>query len=31
MPQEVLAELIPRLKAAGATDLVVSRVDRIVP
>ncbi len=31
VPQEVLAELIPRLKAAGATDLVVSRVDRIVP
>ena len=31
VPQNCLAELIPRLKAAGATDLVVSRVDRIVP
>ena len=31
VPQKSLAELIPRLKAAGASDLVVTRIDRIVP
>ena len=30
VPKEGLAELIPRLKKAGATDLVVSRIDQIV-
>jgi ATP phosphoribosyltransferase len=30
VPRRALPELIPRLKAAGASDLVVSRIDRIV-
>lgn len=31
VPRSLLAELVPVLKAAGATDLVVTRLDQIVP
>jgi ATP phosphoribosyltransferase len=31
VPRDLLAELVPVLKAAGATDLVVTRLDQIVP
>ncbi len=31
VPRSVLSDLIPELKRLGATDVVVSRIDQIVP
>jgi ATP phosphoribosyltransferase-like protein len=31
VPKEVLPSVIPRIKAAGGSDLVVSRLDQIIP